>query len=230
MRLLSVIIPVFNEEDTIATILREVLAQPLLGWEKEVILVNDGSTDGTKRALEPFFPQIHYLEHPRSRGKGAAIRTALVAASGEYVVIQDADLEYRPKDIPALLSQIERTKAAAVYGTRKNDPHKRNSFYALGNWALTELVNVVFSAHLRDIGTGYKLFNAKTLKSLSLRGNGFDFDMEVTTLLLLNGRSIRDVPVSYEPRDFAHGKKIRARDGFAMLISFARCLLWRNTG
>lgn len=229
--LLSIIVPVYNEEKTIAFILERLLALDLGKTGKEIIVVNDGSTDGTRRAFEMFVPHISCVEHAKNCGKGAALRTGLAQAKGEAVIVQDGDLEYNPVEIKRLLAVLyHRPDIAAVYGSRNLAPTKRGySHCVFGVWLLTACINLLFRSRLSDSYTCYKLVRADALKALSLRQDGFEVEMEITAKLLKRGLKIREVPISYHPRSFEEGKKIRAIDGIKGLLLLVRIFLARAT-
>ncbi len=226
--LLSIIVPVHNEAKTLGEVLRRLFALSLGETEKEIIVVNDGSTDATRPALAPFLSRVVYLEHQSRRGKGAAIRAALPRATGELVVVQDGDTEYAPEEIPALLAALRaHPEWAAVYGSRNLARTGRGySRYILGAWFLTALVNLFFRSKLTDSYTCYKLIRAAALKDLALAGTGFEIEMELTAKLLKRGLGIGEIPISYRPRSFREGKKIRARDGIRGLVVLFR--VWRE--
>lgn len=221
---LSIIIPVFNEVKTIQKVVRNVLAQNTGSWEKEIIVVDDGSIDGTGREIEELGQpkagqpraenkKLIFLRHNKNCGKGAAVRTALGYTTGEAVIIQDADLEYDPADIPALLRVLEEPGVNVIYGSRELQPKRRGYFhYVLGVKFLTFLVNILFGTKLSDIYTGYKLFRADVLKSLNLESTGFEIEMELTVKLLKKRVDIKEMPIHYQPRKFSQGKKIRFKD------------------
>ncbi|MDP3999752.1 MAG: glycosyltransferase family 2 protein [bacterium] len=214
MRILSIIIPVFNEEQTIESILRRVEQINLDNIRKEVIVVDDGSADKTRTLLKGWESKFTVLYHERNQGKGSAIKTALSLAHGDYTIIQDADLEYDPKDWPQLLRAIEEEKVAAVYGSRNLGPAKRGYFFFYwGGRLLTRLMNFWFRSQLTDINTGYKLFRTDILKSLNLQSRGFEFCEEVTAKLLKRKYAIKEIPIGYSPRTFTEGKKITSWDG-----------------
>lgn len=214
---LSVIVPVLNEEMCISQILDMVLAVPV---EKEVIVVDDGSTDGTWAVLQRYAPSCKLLRHDVNRGKGAAIRTALPHVTGEMVITQDADLEYDPADYPRLIRPIVEGRADVVYGSRLLGSGKSAtagfSFY-LGGLFLTWLTNRLYGLHITDEPTGYKVFRTTIIRGLNLKSQGFEFCPEVTSLLALGGVEIFEVPIGYHPRSVAEGKKIRWRDGFVAI-------------
>jgi len=214
---LSVIMPVYNERDTIAQILKKVRAVDL---EKEIIVVDDGSTDGTRDILkrEEQKGDLKVFYHSQNMGKGAAIRTGLEHATGDVVIVQDADLEYDPGDYPLLLEPIAEGRSEVVYGSRFWGPHKtmRLSF-ALGNKLLTLITNILYGAALTDMETCYKAFRTEAIKSIPLRARRFEFEPEVTAKVLKRGYHIHEVPISYAGRGHREGKKITWRDGITAL-------------
>ncbi len=211
---LSIIIPVFNEEKTVAEVIMRAQDQDLDKWEKEIIVVDDGSTDQTPEKIKPFAGQIKLLKHSVNRGKGAAIQAGLKVATGDAVVIQDADLEYSPSDWPSLLIELDNPKVMAVYGSRNINPKRSGYFHCvLGVWFLTGLINLLFKARLTDIYTCYKLFRSSLIKELNLSSSGFEFEAEVTAKILKKGLLIKEAPINYYPRKFKEGKKIRFLDG-----------------
>jgi glycosyltransferase involved in cell wall biosynthesis len=227
MKTLSIIVPAYNEARTVGAMLDALTALALPEWRMEIIVVNDGSTDGTEEALAPYRSRIMYVRHPENRGKGAAIRTAGALATGDVILIQDADLEYRPEDIPSLLAALT-DDVHAVYGARTQRMREsRRPHYVAGARMLTGLVNASFGAHLSDIYTGYKLVRADTLKALDLTSVGFEYEMEITTRLLKGGHRIVEVPIHYVPRGFREGKKIRPRDALTGVITLARVAFQR---
>lgn len=217
---LSIIIPTYNERDTIREILRRVQEAPTAGLTKEIIVVDDGSTDGTRdilRALDPG-EGVQVFYHAENRGKGAAIRTGLSHATGDIVLIQDADLEYDPRDYPALLQPILEGRAGVVYGSRFLGPRKAMFFWhMLGNKFLTLVTNVLYDSILSDMETGYKAFRADIIRGLPLRSRRFEFEPEITAKVLKRGHRIYEVPISYTGREYHEGKKITWRDGFSAL-------------
>ncbi len=217
---LSIIIPVYNERDTVLEILRRVLEAPALGLTKEIIIVDDGSTDSTRdilRALDPN-ERIQVFYHAQNRGKGAAIRTGLSHATGDIILIQDADLEYDPRDYPALIQPILERRAAVVYGSRFLGPRKAMFFWhMLGNKFLTLVTNILYDSILSDMETGYKVFRAEVIKDIPLRARRFEFEPEITAKVLKRGYRIYEVPISYTGREYHEGKKITWRDGFSAL-------------
>lgn len=216
----SILIAAYQEERTIAEVLRRVSSVDLgaLGIDKEILVCDDGSTDGTAREVERVaaeLPGIRLLRHPVNRGKGAAIRTALAEATGEYVLVQDADLEYDAADYPAMMSAVL-SGAEAVYGSRfqkRSYPAGMRLKNFLANKVLTLTANVLYGHRLTDEATCFKVVRTDLLRSLSLTCERFEFCPEVTAKLGKRGVHIVEVPVSYEARDEKGGKKIRFRDG-----------------
>jgi len=214
---LSIIVPVFNEENTIEEIIRQVISLPI---DSELIIVDDGSTDKTREILKKYDgkDKIKIILHEKNRGKGYAIRTGLKSFSGDAVTIQDADLEYDPKDLPKLLKPIEEGKADVVYGSRfmneKKRDNQRLSFY-LGSVVLTALTNILYNAHLTDEATCYKMFKRDVISAVKLRCKRFEFCPEVTAKVRKLGFKIMELPISYKPRKITEGKKINAKDGIS---------------
>ena len=212
------IIPVYNEIATIKIVLERVLAT---GLATEILLVDDGSTDGTRDLLIGLdgHQGIRVILHPKNRGKGAAVRTGISAATGNVVLIQDADLEYDPCDFPALLKPIQEGKADVVYGSRfMGGPHRVTMFWhLLANQLLTLTTNLLYNSILSDMETGYKVFRREVLENIKLRANRFDFEPEFTAKILKQKARIFEVPISFNPRDYADGKKIKFLDAFAAL-------------
>jgi glycosyltransferase involved in cell wall biosynthesis len=208
----SVVMPVFNEEATVGRVIRAVLDG---GIAREVVVVDDGSTDRTAAEVARVEdPRVRFLRHAENRGKGAALRTGFEAATGDIVVVQDADLEYDPADYGVLLAPILDGKADAVYGSRfLGGPHRVLLFWHYaGNRFLTLLSNLITNLNLTDMETGAKAFRAETLRGLRLRCDRFGFEPEVTAKLARAGARIYETPVSYAGRTYAEGKKITWRD------------------
>ena len=223
----SVLIPAFNESRTLTSCLEAVYGRNP-GRDLEVIVVDDGSTDGTHAAAKAAIgPGGKVLQHERNSGKGAAIRTALAAATGDVVLIQDADLEYDPGDYAALLKPFEEGRAEVVYGSRNRiaENGRSSSAYYWGGVLLSWWTNVLYGSSLTDEATCYKLFKTPLLRSLELRCTGFEFCPEATAKVLRRGLRIVEVPVSYQPRSVADGKKIRWHDGVVHLWVLLR-LRW----
>jgi len=218
---LSVIVPVYNEIRTIGEILRRVLEVPL---DKEVVVVDDRSTDGTREwLLAQTDPRIVVVPRERNGGKGAAVRDGLARATGEIVLIQDADLEYDPAEYPRLLAPILSGKVDVVYGTRfKGETRVLFFWHYLGNRFLSLAANVLFNTTLSDIETCYKVMRVEALKGIRLKCDRFGFDPEITAKLLKRRVRIAEVPITYYGRDYSEGKKIRWRDGFVVLGALLR--------
>jgi dolichol-phosphate mannosyltransferase len=215
---LSVIIPVYNERETILEIISRVQAVDLgEGWEKELIVVDNDSTDGTRDLLNTMTASnVRIVLQPRNMGKGASVRTGIELASGDYILTQDADLEYHPNEYPKLLNKAVGENLDVVYGSRVLGG-RRYHHYAANYWTvrlLTLLTNLLFGAHYTDVATNYKLVKAPILKSLNLTCSGFDLDFELSDKLALATKHIGEVPITFTPRTYAEGKKIRMMDGF----------------
>lgn len=208
----SVIVPVYNEVAHLDELLQAIHASPV---KKEIIIVDDGSTDGTREKLKamPLANNVTVVFHQTNCGKGAAIRTALGYAHGEYVLIQDSDLEYDPQDYPALLRPLEQRKADVVYGVRPDRPERGLRFF-LGAKLLTHLANLLYGAGIHDEATCYKAFRRSLIMQIDLRCMRFEFCPEVTAKLCRMGERIAEVPISYAPRSAGEGKKIRHSDGW----------------
>lgn len=218
----SIVIPVYNERRYIREVIRGVKAGSTLGLRKEIIVIDDGSTDGTTEILKKI-QGIRLLVKPQNEGKGASLRQGFTMATGEIVLVQDADLEYDPHDYPALLSPFLAQRAVAVYGSRelKNNTHSYPSFF-LGGKLVTWVTSVLFGGELTDVPTGYKVIERRVLMQLPLRCKRFEFCPELTGLLLKNKIKIIEVPIHYSPRKFAEGKKIRLRDGVEAILTLLR--------
>jgi glycosyltransferase involved in cell wall biosynthesis len=223
---LSVFMPVFNERQTIERAIERVLAVELPVGRLELILVDDASTDGTTGWLQAqTFPEnVRLLTHRTNRGKGAAVRTALGAASGDYATILDADLEYDPNNLPVLLEPLLTGRADAVYGVRGFQAHSAYSFwYVVGNKAVTLAANILYNAWLTDLMTCHKVLPTSLFRSLRLKEEGFAIEAEITGRLLRAQARIYEVPISYEARRRGEGKKLKATDGIRVLMTLARC-------
>jgi glycosyltransferase involved in cell wall biosynthesis len=219
----SVVIPCFNERETINELIDRVRAVRV---ETEVIVVDDCSTDGTREMLEKRVKErgdiILRLRH-RNGGKGSAVQEGLKCANGDVVIIQDADLEYDPADYPLLLRPIQTGKAKVVYGSRFLGEHKAMYFWhTVGNQLLTLLCNMLFDTTLTDMETCYKVFTIDIARRMHLREPGWGFDPEITARILKMGHRIYEVPISYAGREFNEGKKISWRDGFVVLLTLLK--------
>jgi dolichol-phosphate hexosyltransferase len=228
---LSILMPAFNEEATIAAAIERALAAELPVDDVELIVVENGSTDSTRGVLEgrewPMNVKIVYLD--RNRGKGGALRVALEEAAGTYTAILDADLEYRVADLADLLPPLISGESEVVIGTRVFKSHSAYGFwYVVGGRAMSMVANVLFNAWLSDILCGLKAMSTDLLRSLPLREQGFSIDAEIPALALRRGIRIYEVPISYTARSRAEGKKLTARDGVHVLATLVRCRLTRR--
>jgi len=221
---LSILMPVFNEYATLPAAIKEVLSVNY-PCEIELVVVDDGSTDGTRELYADFAgdPRVKIHMHDRNRGKGAAIRTAAAAASGDYVIMCDADLEYQPAEIPTLLAPVLSGSAEVVYGTRTFGSHNAYSYlYVLGNKAVTTAANILFNCYISDLETCFKLIPTQRYRQLDIRETGFGMEAEVTGKLLRRGIRPYEVPISYQARTREAGKKLTWRDGVEALWILAR--------
>lgn len=220
---LSIIIPVYNEEKTIEEVIRRV-ERVNLGHKitKEIIVVNDGSTDRTPRILKRLSMgnRIRVFNHSRNLGKGAGVRTGIKMSAGDVIIIQDADLEYSPSDYPRLLEPILKKEVEVVYGTRMKVQVKPEFYLSfLGNKLLTWSVNLFFGSRLSDVFVCYKVFSRESLKGIKLKSNGFNIEIELTAKFLKKKLKIKEVPISYQGRSWREGKKINFRDGLISLLN-----------
>lgn len=221
---ISIVIPAFNEAHTIRKVIRRVAA---LDFDKEIIIVDDGSTDGTVAEVQAAlaeYDQVHLFQMPRNQGKGAALREGFKRAGGDIIVIQDADLEYDPKDLSRLLTPILDGRADVVFGSRfLGGPHRVLFFWHyMGNRLLTLLSNMFNNLNLTDMEVGYKLFRRDILNRIILKSNRFGFEPEFTAKIARQGLRIYEVPISYSGRSYDEGKKITWRDGIKALF----CIVW----
>jgi glycosyltransferase involved in cell wall biosynthesis len=225
LRKLSVVVPVFNERNTLVEIVRRMRAVELPdGIEREIIIVDDGSSDGTRDVLKQLGDStVRIVLHEVNRGKGAALRTGFAHATGEYVLVQDADLEYDPEDWPKLLNPVIRGRAQVVYGSRFTG-ERRNMLllHWIGNRFLSMTTNVLYNTTLSDMETCYKLLDRALIDEMKLTANRFDIEPEITAKVLKRGIRIYEVPISYSGREFDEGKKITWRDGVSALWTLVK--------
>ena len=224
---LTVLMPVYNERATVEAALRRLLATEL-PVEFEVVVIDDGSRDGTRAILEgtDWPGKVRVIAHHRNQGKGAALRTGLRSAAGEFCTVLDGDLEYDPADLAQMLPPLLEGRAGAVFGVRAFDGYNSHSFlYVAGNRSVTMALNVLFNVYLKDLMTCHKASRTDLLRSLPLRESGFAIEAEVAARLVQAGVRIFEVPVHYEARGFDEGKKLRAMDGLRVLGTLLRCRL-----
>ena len=219
---LSVVIPVYNEKPTLETLVKRVLAVKI---SKEVILVDDASTDGSRELVKKLSkqPNIRAIFYGRNQGKGMAIRSGIKEARGDYIIIQDADLEYDPQDYFKLLKPIKEGKAEVVYGSRFTGEHRNMFFWHwVANQFLTFVTNILYNTTLSDMETCYKVFPTKLIQSIKLNCRRFEFEPEVTAKILRQSIRIYEVPISYAGREYSEGKKIAWPDGLVALWTLIR--------
>jgi len=220
MSKLSILIPAYNEKDTILEILKkiEVVDFQSINFDKEIIIIDDGSTDGTRQILENFKDKYKIIFNKRNLGKGGSLRRGIAVAQGDWLITQDADLEYDPQDIIKLLKSAEENKALVVYGSRVLNGNKKRKYsgliYAAGGLFVTWLANLLYQTNITDEPTGYKLFKTDFIKSLPLTCQRFEFCPEVTAKIAKRKIKIFEVPINYYPRHKNEGKKIKWRDGW----------------
>jgi glycosyltransferase involved in cell wall biosynthesis len=215
---LSVIVPVFNERNTVAEIVRRMRAVEL-PLDKEIVIVDDGSDDGTRAVLTQLGDStVRVVLHPQNRGKGHAFRTGLEHVTGDLVIVQDADLEYDPDDWPKLLAPVLKGRATVVYGSRFTGERRNMLFlHWVGNRFLSLVTNILYNTTLSDMETCYKLFDRRVLDGIEIEAERFELEPELTAKVLRRGIRIYEVPISYSGREFHEGKKIDWRDGFTAL-------------
>lgn len=229
--MISIIVPVYNEQETVEQVVTR-LEESLKNFEKEIVVVDDGSRDRTRIILDAlvFQDRITLIRHERNLGKGAAIRSALAVVRGETVVIQDADLEYDTKDLPILLETLLRENCSVVYGSRNLGRAKRVGYstFLWGGKFLSLVASLLYGQWLTDINTGYKIFRTSLIKSLNLESTGFEFCEEVTAKILKRGIKIKEITIDYWPRKFSEGKKISAADGLIGLLTLLKLRFQRE--
>lgn len=216
MNKITILIPIFNEVNTLKIILQKVEETSFCGLEKEIILIDDFSTDGTLEILNELKDKYKILYHDKNMGKGAALRTGFENMTGDIVVIQDADLEYDPVDYEPLIKLILEDKADVAYGSRLSGGKPSRSFmftHLLGNKLLTLITNILYNTTLTDMETCYKAFKTSFIKGIQIKSNRFDFEPEITAKVLKRGARLYELPISYYGREYEEGKKITWKDG-----------------
>lgn len=220
MPLLSVIIPVYNESKTIRQILEKIES---VNIDKEIIVIDDSSNDGTDKILREIkYADLKIIHHTSNRGKGAALVTGLGHVTGEYVIIQDADLEYDPNDYLKLMNAVRNDDVDLVLGARFTKGYHGLFVPRFGNRFLTAVLNSLFNVKLNDCFTCYKMLQAKTIKSFDLKSQSFDIEIEIITKAIKNKLRIKEIPISYSPRTYKEGKKIRWKDGLCAILSIIK--------
>jgi glycosyltransferase involved in cell wall biosynthesis len=219
-RKISIIVPCYNEEKTVGLVIKRLTELTFPGWTKDIIVVNDGSKDGTAVVLSEFESLVKVINMPKNGGKGTAVKEGIKNATGDYAIIQDADLECKPEEIGLLLNALENIKSEekiAVMGSRElhKDHHKSNLLSRVGSLSITMMINFLYRSSLTDTLMCYKLFPKSTFAFFN--GGGFEAEMLFLTRLLQDGYKVLEVPVSYDPRDKSEGKKINYRHGIKIL-------------
>lgn len=225
--LVSIVIPVFNEEKTILEILSRIMKSVIEKCQKQIIVVNDGSTDTTPKILEQIkkkYNNILVINHPHNKGKAAALKTGFLYAKGDIIIIQDADLEYDPSDYNKLITPIINNEADIVFGTRFSlgRPYGMPFSRYICNKSLTFLCRFLYNIKVSDMETGYKVFSRRVLEKIEIVSNGFDFEPEFTILAAKQKFKIKEVGISYKPRSIANGKKIRFKDGITAMLTIIK--------
>ena len=223
MKKITILIPVYNEVNTLAQILEKVEQTDFCGLEKEIILIDDYSTDGTRDLYKNYDYKVLY--HEKNMGKGASLRDGFKEATGDIVTIQDADLEYNPEDLLPLVKVVLDNEADVAYGSRFMNIDKSKNFmltHFLGNKMLTIITNILYGATLTDMETCYKVFKSEYVKHLDIKSNRFDFEPEITAKVLKQGARLKEVPITYVARGFEEGKKISWKDGFAAIFALIK--------
>lgn len=225
MNKITILIPIFNEVNTLETILKKVEDAPFCGMEKEIILIDDFSTDGTREILKNLESKYPVFYHDQNMGKGAALRTGFEHITGDIVVIQDADLEYEPIDYEPLIKLILENGADVAYGSRLSGGKPSRSFmftHLLGNKLLTLITNILYNTTLTDMETCYKAFKTEFIKGIQIKSNRFDFEPEITAKVLKRGARLYELPISYYGREYDEGKKITWKDGFHAILALIK--------
>ena len=218
MKKLSIIMPVYNEEATIDEILKRVYEMKLSNWEKEIFVIDDGSSDNTRILLKKWEKKVHVVYKEKNEGKGSAVSIGFAKATGDIILIQDADLEYSPSDYPVLLAPFANKQINVVYGSRFLGPHLSTMYiYAQGNKFVTFVTNILYNTNITDMETGYKVFRKNVIEGMTIHAKRFDFEPELTVKILIKGYQIYEVPISYFGRKFNEGKKLTWRDGIVAL-------------
>ncbi len=223
MKKITILIPVFNEINTLDKIIKKVEDAKFCGLEKEIILIDDCSTDGTKDLYQNYPYKVLY--HEENQGKGAALRTGFKEATGDIIAIQDADLEYDPIDYEPMIQLLVNDRADVCYGSRLTGSKPSRSFmfhHLLGNKFLSFLTNVLYGSTLTDMETCYKAFKREFIQDIEIKSNRFDFEPEITAKVLKKGARLYELPISYYGREFAEGKKITWRDGIHAIIALVK--------
>lgn len=225
MKKLSIIIPVYNEEKTIEELLRSVTVVSLSSWKKEIIVIDDGSTDATRGILKRWETKAKIIYKDNNEGKGSAVSVGFREATGDTVLVQDADLEYSPNDYISLLRPFDNDHVNVVYGSRFLGSHLSTMFlYAQGNKFVTFVTNILFNTNITDMETGYKVFRRDVIKDIIIHAKRFDVEPELTVKVLKKGYQIYEVPISYYGRTFMEGKKLTWRDG---IVAFWTLIKYR---
>ncbi len=223
MNKITILIPVYNEVNTLMPILQKLESIDFYGLEKEIILIDDYSTDGTKELYKDLNYKVLY--HEKNMGKGASLRDGFKEATGDIVTIQDADLEYNPEDLLPLVKVVLDNEADVAYGSRFMNIDMSKDYmltHLLGNKALTIITNILYGANLTDMETCYKVFKSEYVKNLNIKSNRFDFEPEITAKVLKQGARLKEVPITYVARGFKEGKKISWKDGFAAIFALIK--------